>query len=631
VTGPTATIEALLAAPLYMRPQLADGWLYYVSTRDGLMSLYRQPLAGGEPERLLPDDVALPNPKLVYGEAFVVLPSLQKIMVSLDSDGDESYRPCFIPLSGGTPELVFGDRFADSMAYFIDVDETTLRGFLHVVPKREREHSTYLADFDAREVTRIGVSVDGRYPIGRDADFARVALVDSYTSGDTVLRLWERDGGETRVLAGKPRDARAPDEEVPLSSFDHATLYDDGLLLLTTLFDDAGGLGWVPLDGGPVVPVAIEGTRHEGIGELEEVRRLDGDVHLIKHNIDGCSWGYAGTFDREARVMRLTRTLWGEGPLAGGVVESVSHDQDTGAFVLSFSTATAPAGIFVLEPATHEVTRHAGHELGALSARLSAGEDASFTSHDGLRVSARLYVPDAGVGAGPPWPVVHYIHGGPQSQERPDFTWFSMPLIQLFTLSGFAVFVPNARGSSGYGLSYKKRVDHDWGGLDRLDHVQALQTLREDPRLDLDRLGVMGRSYGGYMTLTLLGRHPAHYRAGVDMFGPYDLHAFLGALPESWKTYFELAVGHPERDRDFLVERSPRTHLHALAAPLLVIQGRNDPRVVVGESDTLVEHLRAEGKDVDYLVFDDEGHDMVRHDNRVRCYLAIVEHFTRHL
>ena len=122
-----------------------------------------------------------------------------------------------------------------------------------------------------------------------------------------------------------------------------------------------------------------------------------------------------------------------------------------------------------------------------------------------------------------PRPLIYYVHGGPQGQERPNFAWFSMPLIQFFTLNGFAVFVPNARGSTGYGLSYMKRVDHDWGGQDRLDHVHAMKLLAQDDRIDTSRAGVMGRSYGGYMTLTLASRNPELWSAAVDMFGPYNL------------------------------------------------------------------------------------------------------------
>jgi dipeptidyl aminopeptidase/acylaminoacyl peptidase len=207
-----------------------------------------------------------------------------------------------------------------------------------------------------------------------------------------------------------------------------------------------------------------------------------------------------------------------------------------------------------------------------------------------------------------------------------------MPLIQFLTLNGCAVFVPNVRGSTGYGLSYTKRVDRDWGGQDRLDHVHAMtEVLPRDARLDTARAGVVGRSYGGYMTLTLAARHPALWAAAVDMFGPYDLPTFMERVPETWKPYFALAIGDPVTDHAFLVERSPSTYIEALQCPLLVIQGRNDPRVIERESREVVEHLRASGKSVEYLVFDDEGHDVLKFENRVRCYNAITRFFAAHL
>jgi dipeptidyl aminopeptidase/acylaminoacyl peptidase len=194
-----------------------------------------------------------------------------------------------------------------------------------------------------------------------------------------------------------------------------------------------------------------------------------------------------------------------------------------------------------------------------------------------------------------------------------------------------AVWVPNVRGSSGYGLAYMKHVDRDWGGQDRLDHIAAVELLRADPRLDVDRAGVMGRSYGGYMTLTLAGRHPQLWKAAVDMFGPYNLFTFIDRLPEAWKTYFHQAVGNPHKDRDFLIERSPSTYLGNLACPMLVIQGANDPRVVERESRDVVETLQAQGKDVKYVVYADEGHDVITFANKVNCYTRITEFFTEHL
>jgi dipeptidyl aminopeptidase/acylaminoacyl peptidase len=207
-----------------------------------------------------------------------------------------------------------------------------------------------------------------------------------------------------------------------------------------------------------------------------------------------------------------------------------------------------------------------------------------------------------------------------------------MPLIQFLTLNGFAVFVPNVRGSTGYGLRYTKLVDHDWGGDDRLDHVHVMtKVLPQDSRLDASRAGVVGRSYGGFMTLTLATRHPELWSAAVDMFGPYELIKFTERVPESWKPYFAIAVGDPVKDRDFLIERSPQTYIDQITCPLLVIQGKNDPRVTEVESRELVEHLRGEGKAVDYLMFEDEGHDVLKFPNRVNCYNTITDFFATHL
>ena len=230
--------------------------------------------------------------------------------------------------------------------------------------------------------------------------------------------------------------------------------------------------------------------------------------------------------------------------------------------------------------------------------------------------------------------MILYVHGGPQGQERPDFAWFSMPLIQFLTLNGFAVFVPNVRGSTGYGLQFTTQVDRDWGGKDRQDHIHALtQVLPKDPRLDCSRAGVVGRSYGGYMTLMLAGHDAQYWSAAVDMFGPYDLLTFLQRIPETWKPYFKMCLGDPAIPEElaFLIERSPRTHLENLACPLLVIQGKNDPRVVLAESRDLVENLRSQGKQADFLVFENEGHDVLKYENRVTCYNAITDYFKQYL
>jgi pimeloyl-ACP methyl ester carboxylesterase len=629
-------IEALLSARLFVEPQLAGDRLYFVSNLSGHLSLYSMDVAGGVPEPLLPPQMALQNPELVGGHLFHVLPRLGSVVLMIDTDGDENYVPYLVPLEGGFPEPLAVETFRGGRSHLTDVDDETETAYFAVESREESLITAVRVDLARRSTEELLKSPYGALVAAWTPDHSRVVHGDGYTNGDVVL--YESDGsGGRKMLYGTPIEERDPATEYPLSGFRsaHGTTGGDGVLLTTTLFDDTGSLGYLDLARpGLVEPVSITGTVHQGVGELERIQHLEGDRFALVYNIDGCSWVYESSLDESARAVTATRVLVGQGDLADGVLHGLHFDGGSGRFAVSFCTATMPTQLYLLEPhdASKPGRRTNERALGLAPELLSSGEDASFESHDGLRVSARLYLPSHELGFAGPRPLVYYVHGGPQSQERPNFAWFSMPLIQILTLEGFAVFVPNARGSTGYGLDYANRVDHDWGGLDRLDHVHAMtEVLPKDGRVDVSRAGVVGRSYGGYMTLMLAARHPELWRAAVDMFGPYDLFTFMDRIPETWKPFFALSVGDPEKDRDFLVDRSPRTHIGDISCALLVIQGQNDPRVVEQESRDLVDELRGEGRDVDYLVFEDEGHDVLKLPNRVRCYERIVGFFSEHL
>ncbi len=621
-------IESLLSARLFLEPQLTDGRLYLISSLGGLLSLYAIDADGGVPEPLLPPQIALQNPELVQGYSFFVLRQLGQIVVMMDRDGDENYRPFVIPIDGGFPEPL-AEAFDGYRSHLVDVDPEAAIAYFASESRKESLIFGLRCDLRSGQVEELGHSPYGAVPVAWSSDHARVVLADQYLRGDVVL--YEPGG---RVLHGTPLGEREEGREYPRAGFasSHVTASDQGMLVATTLFDDRGTPGYLALDGGDVEPVAVDGIVHRGEGELERLQHLERDRYAAVYNIDGCSWAYDAQFDEAARRLTLERVLVGQGELADGVLHGLDLDRSTGRFAVSFCTATMPTQLYVLDEGAPPARRTRERALGLPPDLLAVGEDASFESHDGLRVSARLYLPSPELGYDGPRPLVYYIHGGPQSQERPNFAWFSMPLIQILALEGFAVFVPNARGSTGYGSKYTERVDRDWGGQDRLDHVFAMQeVLAKDDRVDADRAGVIGRSYGGYMTLTLAGRHPELWRAAVDMFGPYDLFTFMERVPETWKPFFALSLGNVEDDRDFLVERSPRTHIGNIACPLLVIQGQNDPRVVERESHDLVDELRARGKDVDYIVFEDEGHDVLKLPNRVRCYEAITEFFSKNI
>jgi pimeloyl-ACP methyl ester carboxylesterase len=591
------------------------------------------------PEPLVPPDLALPNPHhLDHSVAYRVLPNLGKILLMLDHNGDENYQPMFVPIDGGVPEPVFGDRFGGQQVMCTACDPRRDLALLSVDPRTDPMQFAYLANLATGELMEIGRSLYGTQPVAQSPAFDTVVMMDQYTFGDEAYYLWRPGEGERRLLLGQPLDQRQTGAVVPPNGLAAAELTERGLLFISALHADGYGLTYLPLDDPHAVQaVTVHGLVHLGEGELVYLKHCRDRTYVVTYNIDGDSWVYEGVFDEQARRFDVRRVLVGRGELAAGVVESIHYAPAPGAtpplgrYALSFSTATSPSQLYVIDAETNVRRLTNERILGIAPHLLAVGEDASYVSHDGLRISARLYLPAPELGFTGRRPIVFYIHGGPQSQERPDFTWFSMPLIQFLTLNGFGVWVPNVRGSSGYGISYMKRVDNDWGGLDRLDHVAAIDLLRDDPRVDVTRAAVMGRSYGGYMTLTLAGRHPKLWRAAVDMFGPYNLFTFIDRLPEAWKTYFHQVVGHPERDHDELVARSPSTYLHNLACPLLVIQGANDPRVVERESRDVVETLQAEGKEVEYVVYADEGHDVLTFVNRVHCYTRITDFFKQHL
>lgn len=631
----TLRIESLLSARMFVVPQLVDDRIYFLSNLSGHLSLYTMNYGGSVPEPLLPPNIALQNPHLIGGLSFYVFKKLGKILVMLDRDGDENYQPMLVSMEGGFPEPAFDNFFDGYRVHLGEVDAEKGIVYLNAERRDKPVQEAYRGDLFKNKLSKLGESEWGAYPAANSADHSKVLLSDGYSVGDGVHYLVE--GKKRTLLYGKPLEKRKDGEQVPLSGITSTvfTPSGKGILLTSAVFDDTYSAGYLALaKPGEILSVRVKGVVHSGVGEMEGISHLYDNHYAVHYNIDGCSWLYEAVFDEEKLSLKLKRVVVGDAPLDGGVMEHADYNKELDVFTVSFSTAISPTQIYTVEGKKRKlVVQHTNEKvLGIADEQLAKGEDASFTSYDGLRVSARLYLPAESLGFKGARPVVYYIHGGPQGQERPDFAWFSMPLIQFLTLRGFAVFVPNARGSTGYGLSYTKHVDRDWGGNDRLDHVHAMtEILPKDARLDVSRAAVVGRSYGGYMTLTLAGRHPDLWKASCDMFGPYDLITFSERIPETWKPYFKLVIGDPAdpKDREFLMERSPKTYLENLSCPMLVIQGRNDPRVVAAESEDLVKNLRDKGKEMELLIFEDEGHDVLKYDNRVICYNAITDFFTK--
>ncbi len=248
-----------------------------------------------------------------------------------------------------------------------------------------------------------------------------------------------------------------------------------------------------------------------------------------------------------------------------------------------------------------------------------------YPTFDGRTIPAFLFRPRGEQSRG--LPVVVYVHGGPESQFRPTFN----PVIQYLVACGYGVLAPNVRGSTGYGYEYQSLDDVRL----RMDAVKDLQYaarwLAESGTADARRIAVMGGSYGGFMTLSALTTSPDLWAAGVDIVGIANFVTFLEHTGPWRRTLREPEYGTLEQDRDFLEQISPINASDRIAAPLFVVHGANDPRVPVGEAEQIVAAVRARGLPVEYLVFPDEGHGLVRRANRLVAYPAIARFLAHHV
>ncbi|QHZ45998.1 S9 family peptidase [Bacillus sp. NSP9.1] len=296
----------------------------------------------------------------------------------------------------------------------------------------------------------------------------------------------------------------------------------------------------------------------------------------------------------------------------------------SGSLYLLGSTPTRPANIYVKsrnEANWRQLTKHI--VPGFSEDELSYPEVVTYPSFDGLPIEAMLFKPAAREANG--WTII-WPHGGPQHAEQ--FMFYD--IFQIAAKMGYQVFMPNFRGSANYGYSFYKMVEQDWGGGPRLDMVNGIDWLIEKNLADPDKLYLMGGSYGGYMALLLHGRHPEYFRAVVDICGVSNLFSFAKSVPDFWKPFMEKWVGDPEHDDEKMKADSPITYLQTMTRPMLIVQGANDPRVVKEESDQVVDQLKAWGRDIEYIVMENEGHGFSKKENKIKVLTAIFSFFEKH-
>ena len=253
-----------------------------------------------------------------------------------------------------------------------------------------------------------------------------------------------------------------------------------------------------------------------------------------------------------------------------------------------------------------------------------------YESFDGTVIPAIYYLPHQAT-VNNKVPAMVWVHGGPGGQTRQGFS----SLIQYMVNHGYAVLAVNNRGSSGYGKTFYQMDDKNHGENDLQDCVEGKNWLAEQTEIDGEKIGIIGGSYGGYMTMAALTYTPDEFDVGVNLFGVTNWMRTLKSIPPFWESFREalyLEIGDPFSSDSVRLKRiSPLFHTDKVTKPLIVLQGSQDPRVLQVESDEIVAGVRKNGVPVEYVLFEDEGHGFVKKENQIEAYSRILKFLDKYL
>lgn len=312
---------------------------------------------------------------------------------------------------------------------------------------------------------------------------------------------------------------------------------------------------------------------------------------------------------------------------ASGHIEG--FDARGGKIAYTWSDSRRAPDVWVLDGRTRKTGRVTNSQLGGVKTDLlSAAKAISYKTFDGKTIHG-LFLPPASPRLGAPPPCVVVAHGGPDWQIFDDFN----PLRQALAEAGFAVFAPNFRGSAGFGREFLAANRRDWGGGDRRDIQEGVKYLAAQGLIDAKRVGITGGSYGGYTTLYALARNEGEWKAGAAAYGMPDLTLDYEISKDRFADWYHTQMGDPSipGDAKLFKERSPITYLDNIKAPLIVFQGKNDTNVPFAEAQLIHDRLKKLGRDVDLVVYPDEGHGFTKRNNRTDYYTRLVKFFTEKL
>jgi protease II len=522
------------------------------------------------------------------------------ILYLSDRGGDENYQIHRMALDAETVRLTDGKSRHPEMALSLDGERVAFNGNA----RNGRDMDIYVAAARGGSTPDLFLERQGHWaPLAWSRDGTELLLRHYVSIADSPLYA--------ASLATKQVERVTPEAPAGYrdAAFGERTLYvtsdrEGDRVELYAL--DRAAKTWTPL------------SRHVP-WNVEQIE-ISGDAKTLAYVTNEDGYSVLRLLDLAARKEVIVSDL------PRGVISTILFARDAPVLAIGLSSPTRTNDAYTYDLARRTLTRWTESELGGLDARRFVEPTLErYRSFDGEEIPVFTYLPE---GPGP-FPLIIDIHGGPEAQARP---WF-LPLTQLLVASGYAVMIPNVRGSDGYGKRYLGLDD----GMQRMGAVKDIGALLDfaagRPDIDRARVGVFGGSYGGFMVLASLAEYPERIRAGVEIVGISSFVTFLENTSEYRRDLRRVEYGD-ERDpkmRAFLESISPATNAHRISSALFVAQGANDPRVPASESLQIVEKVRAAGHPVWSMLAKNEGHGFRFKENRTRFALLTLLFFQQHL
>jgi len=584
-----------------------DGSGIYISTRFGdVNQIHRVDMPGGARHQIT-----------FYDEPIGAVSRQRdgsKVIFTRDAGGSEFAQIFLLDPSDGTTKMLTDGESRNGGTIW---DRNGRRIAYSSTRRNGASNDVWIMDPEEPSSAEVVLEApDGSYWTATDfsASGSKVLIQNYISINDARVNLLDLDTGAVTLLAGGT--------ETPSANFAFAfDDDDDGFWFVTDQGGEFRQLAWQSSEPG-AAPEILTADIHWDVGGGDMSHDHRRAAFTVNEN------GMSRLYLLDTR----TREYESVDNVPVGLISGLTFSPDDSKLAMTLNAATSPSDAYVLDIASGALTRWTTSEVGGLdTSQFRSPELVSFPTFDEVdgkprQIPAWLYKPP---GKGP-FPVVVSIHGGPEGQTRPRFSsTYQMWMDKL----GVAIVLPNVRGSSGYGKSYLK-LDNNFKREDTVRDIGALlDWVGTQSDLDADRIGVIGGSYGGYMTLASSFHYSDRLKAAVDRVGISNFVTFLENTQDYRRDSRRAEYGD-ERDpemRAFFEKTAPLNNVDKIKIPMLIVQGQNDPRVPVTESAQVVAALREQGQSVWYMNAMNEGHGYRKKENTDVYQQATVLFFREYL